>query len=57
MGYYRLSAYPRWSHLDGPTMITKVMANIKDLKQRYGTPCMVVETGIIQQKPLKEINI
>jgi len=52
-----LSAYPRWSHLDGPTMITKVMANIKDLKQRYGTPCMVVETGIIQQKPLKEINI
>ncbi len=40
-----LSAYPRWSHLDGPTMITKVMANINDLKQRYGTPCMVVETG------------
>ncbi len=40
-----LSAYPRWSHLDGPTMITKVMANIKDLKKRYGTPCMVVETG------------
>ncbi len=40
-----LSAYPRWSHLDGPTMITKVMANINDLKSRYGTPCMVVETG------------
>ncbi len=40
-----MSAYPRWSHLDGPTMITKVMANIKDLKARYGTPCMVVETG------------
>jgi arabinogalactan endo-1,4-beta-galactosidase len=40
-----LSAYPRWSHLDGPTMITKVMANINDLKQRYGTPCMIVETG------------
>ena len=31
-----MSAYPRWSHLDGPTMLTKVMANIKDLKQRYG---------------------
>ncbi len=40
-----LSAYPRWSHLDGPTMITRVMSNIKDLKSRYGTPCMVVETG------------
>jgi len=40
-----LSAYPRWSHLDGPTMITKVMANINDLKSRYGKPCMVVETG------------
>ena len=40
-----LSAYPRWSHLDGPTMITKVMANINDLKKRYGTPCMIVETG------------
>ncbi len=40
-----MSAYPRWSHLDGPTMITKVMANINDLKNRYKTPCMVVETG------------
>ncbi len=40
-----LSAYPRWSHLDGPTMITRVMANINDLKARYKTPCMVVETG------------
>ena len=40
-----MSAYPRWSHLDGPTMIQKVMANIKDLKSRYGTPCMIVETG------------
>ncbi len=40
-----LSAYPRWSHLDGPTMITRVMSNITDLKSRYGKPCMVVETG------------
>lgn len=40
-----LSAYPRWSHLDGPTMITRTMANINDLKSRYKTPCMVVETG------------
>ena len=40
-----MSAYPRWSHLDGPTMITRVMENINDLKKRYGKPCMVVETG------------
>jgi len=40
-----MSAYPRWSHLDGPTMINKVMSNINDLKKRYGKPCMVVETG------------
>lgn len=40
-----LSAYPRWSHLDGPTMITRVMSNINDLKSRYGKPCMIVETG------------
>lgn len=40
-----LSAYPRWSHLDGPTMITKVMSNINDLKKRYGKPCMIVEAG------------
>lgn len=40
-----LSAYPRWSHLDGPTMITRVMSNINDLKNRYGKPCMIVETG------------
>ena len=45
-----MSAYPRWSHLDGPTMITKVMANINDLKKRYGKPCMVVETGHYPQE-------
>jgi len=48
-----LSAYPRWSHLDGPTMITKVMANINDLKKRYGTPCMVVETGHYPNKAIE----
>ena len=48
-----LSAYPRWSHLDGPTMITKVMANIKDLKVRYNTPCMVVETGHYPNKAIE----
>ncbi len=48
-----LSAYPRWSHLDGPTMITRVMNNINDLKSRYGTPCMVVETGHYPDKALE----
>ena len=48
-----LSAYPRWSHLDGPTMITKVMNNINDLKKRYGTPCMVVETGHYPNKAVE----
>lgn len=48
-----LSAYPRWSHLDGPTMITKVMANINDLKKRYGTPCMIVETGHYPNKAIE----
>ncbi len=48
-----LSAYPRWSHLDGPTMITRVMANIKDLKSRYKTPCMVVETGHYPDKAIE----
>lgn len=48
-----MSAYPRWSHLDGPTMITKVMANVKDLKKRYGTPVMVVETGHYWNKPIE----
>lgn len=48
-----LSAYPRWSHLDGPTMITKVMSNINDLKSRYGKPCMVVETGHYPNKAIE----
>ena len=48
-----LSAYPRWSHLDKPTMITKVMANIKDLKQRYGNPYIIVETW---HYPTKDIE-
>ena len=51
-----MSAYPRWSHLDGPTMITKVMANIKDLEQRYGTKVMVVETGHYWNKPIEANN-
>ena len=48
-----MSAYPRWSHLDGPTMITKVMANINDLKSRYNTPVMVVETGHYWNKAIE----
>ena len=48
-----MSTYPRWSHLDAPTMITKVMANIKDLEQRYRTKVMVVETGHYWNKPIE----
>ena len=51
-----MSAYPRWSHLDGPTMITKVMANIKDLEKRYDTKVMVVETGHYWNKPIEANN-
>ena len=51
-----MSAYPRWSHLDGPTMITKVMANIKDLEKRYGTKVMVVETGHYWNKAIEGNN-
>jgi arabinogalactan endo-1,4-beta-galactosidase len=51
-----MSAYPRWSHLDGPTMITKVMANIKDLEKRYGTKVMVVETGHYWNKAIEANN-
>ncbi len=29
-----MSAYPRWSHLDGPTMIQKVMYNVNDMNKR-----------------------
>lgn len=48
-----MSAYPRWSHLDGPEMIKKVMYNVNDLKKRYNTPVMVVETGHYWHKPIE----
>lgn len=48
-----LSAYPRWSHLDGPEMVRQTMANIRDLKSRYGKPVMVVEMGHYNNKPVE----
>lgn len=51
-----MSAYPRWSHLDGPTMIQKVMYNVNDMNKRYNTPVMVVETGHYWDKPIEANN-
>lgn len=48
-----MSAYPRWSHLDGPEMIVQTLANIKNLQGRYGKPVMVVETGHYNDRPLE----
>ena len=52
-----MSAYPRWSHLDitndtqVASTISKYMSNINDIKSRYGTPVIVVETGHYNNKP------
>lgn len=48
-----LSAYPRWSHLEGPEMIRQTLDNIKNIKQRYGKDVMVVETGHYNDRPLE----
>lgn len=56
-----MSAYPRWSHLDVSTdanirsSINKYLTNIRDMKSRYGTPVMIVETGHHNDRP-KESN-
>lgn len=53
-----LSAYPRWSHLDVTTdaniksTINTYMTTFKNLKQRFGKPVMVVETGHYCDQPL-----
>ncbi len=57
-----MSAYPRWSHLDITTpanitsTINKYMYNIRDMKSRYGTPVMIVETGHYNNKPMEGNN-
>lgn len=57
-----MSAYPRWSHLDITndteiaSTISKYMTNINDIKSRYGTPVIVVETGHYNNKPFEANN-
>ena len=53
-----LSAYPKWSHLDVTSdasiksTINTYMTTFKKLKQRFGKPVMVVETGHYCDQPL-----
>lgn len=51
-----MSSYPRWSHLEWPTQISRSVANMKDLVARYNTPVMVVETGHYWHKPYEANN-
>lgn len=51
-----MSAYPRWSHLEPAEEIRQVIANIKDMKSRYGTPVMIVETGHYNDRPVESNN-
>ena len=46
-----MSAYPRWSKLDGPTLISRVISNLKDMKSRYNKEVMVVESGHYWHEP------
>lgn len=46
-----MSAYPRWSKLDGPTLISRVMSNLDDMKSRYNKEVMVVESGHYWHEP------
>ena len=51
-----LSVYPYWdrdAHLTSSDAETlqKVIANIKRLYQKYGTECMIVETGVEAKRP------
>lgn len=48
-----MSAYPRWSHLEPAEEIRQVIANVKDMKSRYGTPVMIVETGHYNNRPIE----
>ena len=51
-----LSAYPTFSTLSRTTFISRVAANISMLKERYGKPVMVVETGYYNDRPLEANN-
>ena len=42
---------PVWSKLDGPTLISQVIANLHDMQSRYGKEVMVVESGHYWHEP------
>lgn len=48
-----LSAYPKWSGLKNDTVVARTMRCVTALKERYGKPVMVVETGHYNNRPLE----
>ena len=48
-----LSAYPQISGLKTSVLIRRAVDNVKSLKERYGKPVMVVETGHYNDQPLE----
>lgn len=51
-----MSAYPRWSKLDGPTLISRVISNLNDMESRYNKEVMVVESGHYWHEPYTANN-
>jgi len=51
-----LSAFPKWSGLKNDVLIEKTVASVKGLKEKYGKPVMIVETGHYNNKPLESNN-
>lgn len=48
-----LSAYPKVSGLQPTTLIKRVVENVTSLKERYGKPVMIVETGHYNDQQLE----
>ena len=48
-----LTAYPKYSTLKTATFIKRVATNVSTLKERYGKPVMIVETGYAADSPLE----
>lgn len=48
-----LSAYPSMTTLTKTTFLKRLIDNVKGLKERYGTPVMVVETGYPNNQPME----
>ena len=48
-----LSAYPSMTTMTNTAFLKRLMDNVKGLKERYGTPVMVVETGYYNDQPME----